>query len=103
MTSTSSSVMVIHASRVQYRKAAGSAFAVVLITGVGALGLAAVVQRADQRPVAESTVVTETVPTDIQQPGTQPLEISNLESPDKCDNCHGGYDTSWEQPFPSQS
>jgi hypothetical protein len=36
------------------------------------------------------------VPTDIQQPGTQPGEIGNLESPDKCDNCHGGYNTSVE-------
>jgi hypothetical protein len=35
-----------------------------------------------------------TVPTEIQQPGTQPQEVSNLESPDKCDNCHGGYDLS---------
>src|SRR5210317_2460955 len=42
------------------------------------------------------TVAAETVPTDIQQPGTQPQEISNLESPDKCDNCHGGYNTSVE-------
>ena len=31
------------------------------------------------------------VPTEIQQPGTQPGEVSNLETPDKCDNCHGGY------------
>jgi hypothetical protein len=31
------------------------------------------------------------VPNEIQQPGTQPQEISNLESPDKYDNCHGGY------------
>jgi hypothetical protein len=38
----------------------------------------------------------ETVPTDIQQPGTQPLEVGNLESPDKCDNCHGGYNTAVE-------
>ena len=30
----------------------------------------------------------DTVPTDIQQPGTQPQEINSLESPDKCDNCH---------------
>ena len=36
------------------------------------------------------------VPTDIQQPGTQPQEVSNLESPDKCDNCHGGYDLTVE-------
>lgn len=36
------------------------------------------------------------VPTDIQLPGTQPSEVSNLESPDKCDNCHGGYNTAVE-------
>jgi hypothetical protein len=36
------------------------------------------------------------VPTDIQQPGTQPQEVGNLESPDKCDNCHGGYNSSVE-------
>ncbi len=30
------------------------------------------------------------VPENIQQPGTQPQEIGNLEGPDKCDNCHGG-------------
>jgi len=28
------------------------------------------------------------VPNEIQQPGTQPQEISSLESPTKCDNCH---------------
>jgi cytochrome c553 len=39
------------------------------------------------------------VPTDIQQPGTQPGDIGNLESPDKCDNCHGGYNTSVEPAF----
>jgi hypothetical protein len=37
-----------------------------------------------------------TVPTDVQQPGTQPGEVGNLESPGKCDNCHGGYSTSVE-------
>jgi hypothetical protein len=31
----------------------------------------------------------EVVPTDIQQPGTQPGEVNALETPDKCDNCHG--------------
>jgi hypothetical protein len=36
------------------------------------------------------------VPTDIEQPGTQPGEVGNLESPDKCDNCHGGYNTAVE-------
>ena len=39
------------------------------------------------------------VPTDIQQPGTQPQEIGNLESPDKCDNCHGGYNSSVEPAY----
>jgi hypothetical protein len=38
----------------------------------------------------------ETVPTDIQMPGTQPGEIGNLEAPTKCDNCHGGYDAAVE-------
>ncbi|MCG3125164.1 MAG: hypothetical protein GIKADHBN_03699 [Phycisphaerales bacterium] len=36
------------------------------------------------------------VPTDIQQPGTQAQEVGNLESPDKCDNCHGGYNPAVE-------
>ncbi len=39
------------------------------------------------------------VPTDIQEPGTQPGQVSNLESPDKCDNCHGGYDSAVEPEF----
>jgi hypothetical protein len=41
----------------------------------------------------------DTVPTNIQQPGTQPGDVSNLESPDKCDNCHGGYNTATEPAF----
>ena len=36
------------------------------------------------------------VPTEIQMPGTQPGEVSNLESPNKCDNCHGGYNSAVE-------
>jgi len=36
------------------------------------------------------------VPTEIQMPGTQPGEVSNLESPNKCDNCHGGYNSTVE-------
>jgi len=36
------------------------------------------------------------VPNEVQQPGTQPGEVSNLESPNKCDNCHGGYNTAVE-------
>jgi len=39
------------------------------------------------------------VPSAIDQPGTQPQEVSNLESPDKCDNCHGGYNTATEPAF----
>ena len=40
-----------------------------------------------------------TVPNEIQQPGTQPQEVGNLESPDKCDNCHGGYNRAVEPAF----
>jgi len=36
-----------------------------------------------------------TVPTEIQLPGTQPGEVS-LEPPNKCDNCHAGYDPAVE-------
>jgi hypothetical protein len=39
------------------------------------------------------------VPNEIQQPGTQPGEIGNLESPNKCDNCHGGYNQAVEPAF----
>ena len=40
-----------------------------------------------------------TVPTDVQNPGTQPGQVFGLESPDKCDNCHGGYDRSHESAY----
>jgi len=36
------------------------------------------------------------VPNEVQQPGTQPGQVTGLESPDKCDNCHGGYDQAVE-------
>ena len=39
------------------------------------------------------------MPNEIQQPGTQPLEVGNLKSPDKCDNCHGGYDQAVEPAY----
>ena len=45
-------------------------------------------------PVAAAQVTI--VPTDVQFPGTQPLEVSGLQSVTKCDNCHGGYDASVE-------
>jgi len=38
----------------------------------------------------------DSVPTDVQMPGTQPGEVGNLESVDKCDNCHGGYNAAVE-------
>jgi hypothetical protein len=40
-----------------------------------------------------------TVPTDVQLPGTQPGQAGNLETPDKCDNCHGGYNRAVEPAF----
>ena len=39
------------------------------------------------------------VPNEIQQPGTQPREVGNLETPDKCDNCHGSYNRAVEPAF----
>jgi hypothetical protein len=39
------------------------------------------------------------VPNEIRQPGTQPGEVGNLEAPDKCDNCHGGYNKAVEPAF----
>jgi hypothetical protein len=50
-------------------------------------------------PFAGPATAADTVPTDIQMPGTQPQEIGNLESPDKCDNCHGGYNLSVEPAY----
>jgi hypothetical protein len=33
---------------------------------------------------------------DFFLPGSQPQESGNIETPDKCDNCHGGYDAAVE-------
>jgi hypothetical protein len=49
-------------------------------TGVAALMMTGFVNAAD------------VVPNEIQMPGTQPNEVGNFESPDRCDNCHAGYD-----------
>jgi len=46
--------------------------------------------------VGATAIAALVVPTDIELPGTQPGEITNLESPNKCDNCHGGYNTAVE-------
>lgn len=47
-------------------------------------------------PIARIATGADTVPPIIQMPGTQPQDIANLESPDKCDNCHGGYNSAVE-------
>ena len=49
--------------------------------------------------VAGSVFAATVVPNEIQQPGTQPGEVGNLETPDKCDNCHGGYNAAVEPAF----
>jgi cytochrome c2 len=41
--------------------------------------------------LAASAHAANTVPTDIQMPGTQPGEVAGFESPDKCANCHAAY------------
>lgn len=40
------------------------------------------------------------VPTDVQLPGTQPLEVGTLPLPTQCDNCHGGFDAITEPDRP---
>jgi hypothetical protein len=40
-----------------------------------------------------------TVPTDVQLPGTQPGETSQIQSVSKCDNCHGNFDPAGEPWF----
>jgi hypothetical protein len=37
-----------------------------------------------------------TVPTDVQMPGTQPGEVSQIQSVSKCDNCHGNFEPAGE-------
>lgn len=53
------------------------------------------------RAVHSSTDIA-SVPTTINDfflPGSQPNESGNFEMPDKCDNCHGGYDIAVEPAF----
>ena len=38
-------------------------------------------------------IAADVVPPEIHLPGTQPNEVGNFESPDKCDNCHAGYNS----------
>lgn len=49
--------------------------------------------------VAVLCIAATVVPNEIQQPGTQQNEVRNLETPDKCDNCHGGYNSAVEPAF----
>jgi hypothetical protein len=49
--------------------------------------------------MCQSVPAADTVPRLVEMPGTQPQEIGNLESPGKCDNCHGGYNTAVEPAF----
>lgn len=39
------------------------------------------------------------VPTDVQQPGAQPGEVSQIESVSKCNNCHKDFDPAREPWF----
>jgi hypothetical protein len=51
---------------------------------------------------ATALVVWAAVPTTLNDfflPGSQPNQSGNLETPDKCDNCHGGYDIAVEPAF----
>jgi len=41
--------------------------------------------------IASPVRAAETVPTDVQMPGTQPEDGINVESVSKCDNCHGHF------------
>ena len=49
--------------------------------------------------LSQAILAADTVPPVVEMPGTQPQEIGNLESPNKCDNCHGGYNTAVEPAF----
>jgi hypothetical protein len=53
-------------------------------------------------PVCATLAMGATVPTTINDfflPGSQPGQSGNLDTPDKCDNCHGGYDAAVEPAF----
>jgi cytochrome c553 len=49
--------------------------------------------------LARVSSAAEVVPTDVQLPGTQPGETSQIESVSKCDNCHGNFDPGGEPWF----
>jgi hypothetical protein len=45
---------------------------------------------------SDRTLAADVVPTDVQQPGTQPGEVSQIESVSRCDNCHGHFEPAGE-------
>lgn len=51
--------------------------------------------------LASSSWAAEVVPPVVDLPGTQPREVGTFESPNRCDNCHGGYDTRVYSPAPA--
>lgn len=61
----------------------------IILTGLAALALL----------VALSWASVPTTINDFFLPGSQPGQSGNIEHPDKCDNCHGGYDNSVEPAF----
>jgi hypothetical protein len=46
--------------------------------------------------VGHSALAADVVPPTVQMPGTQPGEVGGLQTADRCDNCHGGYDVTAE-------
>jgi hypothetical protein len=44
--------------------------------------------------MSAAALAADVVPPVIDLPGTQPQEVGNFDTPGRCDNCHGGYDTS---------
>ncbi len=49
--------------------------------------------------LAHAASAADVVPTDVQLPGTQPGQASQIESVSKCDNCHGNFDPGGEPWF----
>lgn len=50
--------------------------------------------------LTSNSIAATNVPTEVQLPGTQPTETNNFESPNKCDNCHAGYNDGGTQGEP---
>jgi hypothetical protein len=46
-----------------------------------------------------SVLAAEVVPQTVKMPGTQPGEVSSLQTANRCDNCHGGYDITMEPAY----